>query len=386
MTTNTIQIKFNLLSGRSYLCTVKKDTIIKNYLNSYTFKTITRDLGCELDFDLSSNIQDKKEYSFNELKVDLNKTFDDYINESEIIDNIVNFTLIIKKQVINRYVNGIICATLKDNSVEIINYDIIENPYGQNFLDLCKEDVVELYSSYYEYVILKKDGKVYSSSTIGIENIVSNIKKIISHQTAFAALTEEGTIHIWGMGEYKSLGTGYINVYNSMMAFVGLKKDGTACVWGNPDYGGDSKSISLTNIISIVSTSKAFAALKKDSTVIAWGETSHGGDCSVLTKNYNIVQLFATNYAFAALKNDGTVETWGYKVRGGYIPININEQLVGIKIIYANESAFAALRFDGTAIFWGECNISHLYNIIDIHIDIDKFIAIDNNYDEIDIF
>jgi len=391
--TDTIQIKFNLLSGRSYLCTIRKNTIIKHYLNGYVFKSITSDLGSEIEFDLILNISstmeskslNQKEYSYSELKVNLNKTFQDYVNKLSLnIDDILNFTLIIKKRDIVKYVNGIVRATLKDNSVEIINYDIIQDPHARNFINICKEDVVELHSTLYEFAIIKEDGKVYSSRTLGIEDIIcENVKKIITHNSSFAALTEKGKVHIWGLGEYKSLGYDYVNIYGSTMAFVGLKKDGTACAWGHPNYGGDNGSPSLTNIISIISSEKAFAALKKDGSVIAWGDTPYGGDCSSLKKNYNIDRLFATNYAFAALKNDGTVEAWGNKTRGGRIPNNLINELVGVKMIYANDHAFAALRYDGVVIFWGKCSISKLNNIIDIHANQNHFAAID--YDNLEI-
>ena len=53
--------------------------------------------------------------------------------------------------------------------------------------------------------------------------------------------------------------------------------------WGDPDWGGDSSSVSslLSSGVSVIySTDGAFAALKTDGSVVTWGQIDDGGDSS----------------------------------------------------------------------------------------------------------
>ena len=123
----------------------------------------------------------------------------------------------------------------------------------------------------------------------------SNVKTIFSNDKVFAALKNDGTVVTWGN-----------NDYDVRLLAVG----------GDPEYGGDSSEVDLSNVKTVFSTESAFAALKNDGTVVTWGVSYSGGDSSDVEIS-NVKTVFSTDKAFAALKNDGTVVTWGDSSRGG---------------------------------------------------------------------
>ena len=70
---------------------------------------------------------------------------------------------------------------------------------------------------------------------------------------------------------------------NDWSTYAALKDDGSVVTWGDPDYGGDSSSVSnelSSGVKEIHVGSGAFAALKEDGSVVTWGDPDNVGDSS----------------------------------------------------------------------------------------------------------
>ena len=64
--------------------------------------------------------------------------------------------------------------------------------------------------------------------------------------------------------------------------------------------GGDSSSVTLSDVREIYSTCCAFAALLADGSVVTWGDSNFGGDSSGVTLS-DVREIYSTSAAFAAL-------------------------------------------------------------------------------------
>ena len=113
-------------------------------------------------------------------------------------------------------------------------------------------------------------------------------------------------------------------------AFAVLTKEGEVLVWGNKFYGGDPsediKEQFKEDIDMIFSTYGAFAALTKKGKVIVWGHKNYDGNPSEEIKKQliNIKTIVSTNIgAFAALNNQGKAIVWGHESWGGNAPAEI---------------------------------------------------------------
>ena len=203
----------------------------------------------------------------------------------------------------------------------------------------------------------------------GVNTQLNNIRTISATRSAFAAINEEGKIITWGVAEEGGASADYIQYWNdnkgnftdlissntafaavsddiilswgeypasdiahatpsfanldstrfvqsNKEAFIAVNRDGTGFTWGNQTGGGNSDSVTLTDIDAVFTTDYAFAVLKTDGTVITWGDDEYGADSSGVTLT-NVISITSTLRAFAALKSDGSVETWGDPYFGG---------------------------------------------------------------------
>lgn len=154
----------------------------------------------------------------------------------------------------------------------------------------------------------------------------SNVYSIATSRTAVALLTTGGEVYTFGF-YYSSNNvkillstppglTNVKRVYTTDSAFAALTHSGEVVVWGNPFSGGSSindnfmsssssyrdgyqgKENSLKNVIDIVPSVNAFLAIKSDNTVSVWGNTLMGGSL-VQNSGNNKTYLSDTNkYAF----------------------------------------------------------------------------------------
>ena len=74
----------------------------------------------------------------------------------------------------------------------------------------------------------------------------------------------------------------------------------------------------MSNVYNVYPCSYSFAVLKNDGSVVTWGEPEYGGDSSsvssLLTKVKNIIPNKEEHF-FTALKSDGTSVSWGLKIQ-----------------------------------------------------------------------
>jgi len=156
--------------------------------------------------------------------------------------------------------------------------------------------------------------------------------------------------------------------YNRGDAYAALTTTGDVVTWGDQNYGGDSSTVDLTNIIAIYNTDGAFAAIKNVDgvkSVVTWGHSDFGGNSSsvALDLSSNVVSVYSTPGAFAALKTGGAVVTWGDPTRGGIkmvfdiqtnMDIDVTNDLnADVVTIYSNQGGFAALKSTGSVVIWG---------------------------------
>ena len=91
-------------------------------------------------------------------------------------------------------------------------------------------------------------------------------------------------------------------IYSNISAFAALRNDGSVFTWGSSERGGDSSNVSRSlssDVVEIIPNKVSFAALKSDGSVVTWGESFWGGDSSNVSELLNHIQSFSdisTNY------------------------------------------------------------------------------------------
>ncbi|WP_413360828.1 Ig-like domain-containing protein [Prochlorococcus sp. MIT 1201] len=259
--------------------------------------------------------------------------------------------------------------------------------------------VNQIFSNSFAFAAVKDDGSVVSwgdssrggdSSSVDVE-LSSGVNQIFSTREAFAALKDDGSVVTWGLSGYggdsssvadelssraaerRPGSSGASQIFSTESAFAALTDDGSVVSWGDSSRGGDGFSLTRelsSGVNEIFSNNYAFAALKDDGSVVTWGDSRSGGDSSSVSVaedlSSGVNQIFSTSGAFAALKDDGSVVTWGDSHSGGDssmwrslggLPysVSVAEDLSsGVNQIFSNDSAFAAVKDDGSVVTWGE--------------------------------
>ena len=223
----------------------------------------------------------------------------------------------------------------------------------------------------------------YNFEDLDSSLLSGGVSKIVASKNSFAALKDDGSVVTWGFDKsggrkaiYRDhartrivdislfLESGVTDIFSNNYAFAALKDDGSLVVWGNGNYGGDATWLeselgglgSTSRVSAVFSTRMAFAALRADGRVITWGKSSsEAGDSSSVSGELagGISTMVASNTAFAALNSSGGLVTWGYHDSHGDIYLHDNPVTSGVSRIFANFSAFAALKTDGSVVSWG---------------------------------
>jgi alpha-tubulin suppressor-like RCC1 family protein len=221
------------------------------------------------------------------------------------------------------------------------------------------------------------------------------------------ALTSAGEVWAWGDNRQLQLGfPGNTSVNFKPVKVVGLtavtsiaagnftsyalRADGTVWVWGIGDFGElglgattdqvvPTKLTTLSNIIAIASGPYHVLALRADGTLWAWGSNGVGelGTGGIPNSTFapvqvtglrGVVSMSAGADHSAAVRSDGTVWTWGNNSLGqlGNNTLNrsaIPTQVIGledVQSVAAGASGTVALKIDGTVWTWGNNRFGQL--------------------------
>lgn len=243
-------------------------------------------------------------------------------------------------------------------------------------------------------------GDLNNGGTLGVPPIQhDNIKKVYSNNGAFAALTNNGNVIVWGnpnSGGFSPFINGIglvhdntdatdllsnvVEIYHTSTSFAALKSDGTIFAWGNINtdldhYIKDGQN-KLSNVKNIYATSDSYAALLNDGTVFVWGDNTTDYIYDGINKLSNVNKIYCTDGAFAAKLNNGKVFIWGDSNFGGSYIFNDNTKkgyvyennnttlLTNVVKIFSTEQAFAALLNNGRIFVWGHPNFggSNVYD------------------------
>ncbi|CAK9082786.1 Zinc-metallopeptidase, partial [Durusdinium trenchii] len=228
--------------------------------------------------------------------------------------------------------------------------------------------VQQISSTFEAFAALRSDGQVICWGDPffggnGTERL-ENVQSVEGSQTAFAAVRKDGTVTAWGFGSsYAETSTvspeqlcHVQSVKATSVAFAALHRNGAVETWGDPEGGGDSSGVELTNIQLIQSTSWAFAALRSDGTVVTWGSANLGGVVSeqVQAQLVDVEGIESNGWAFVALRSDGSLVCWGDAESGGMVEeVWAQRELVDVVEVKGTERAFTAVRADGSVVSWG---------------------------------
>lgn len=228
-----------------------------------------------------------------------------------------------------------------------------------------------------------------NGGTLGVPPVThDNIKKVYSNNGAFAALTNNGNVIVWGnpnSGGFSpfidgiglvhdnnnNLLSNVIEIYHTDESFAALKSDGTIFSWGAINMNNHYVLVDqnkLSNVKNIYATSDSYAALLNDGTVFVWGGDTTYYIYDGINKLSNVNKIYCTDKAFAAKLNNGRVFVWGDKQYGGSYIYNDNTKkgyvyendnttlLTNVIKIFSTDQAFAALKYDGSIFVWGHPN------------------------------
>lgn len=137
-------------------------------------------------------------------------------------------------------------------------------------------------------------------------------------QFAFAAKRTDRTLITWG-GPQSGSDSHSVRAVREFLidvdavcstsgAFAVMTHDGKVIVWGHSDYGGDATEVwaQLVSVATIYATERAFAARRANGSLVAWGEVNYGGDTSAVDAHlYCRSQFFYSNRGNVASLNAG---------------------------------------------------------------------------------
>ncbi len=252
-----------------------------------------------------------------------------------------------------------------------------------------------------DMLVLTKDGELYVYS-YNVTKILDNVASVLKGNSTYGAITEDGSLYMWGSNSYGQVGNGTViqqtdpvKVLDDVVSVTinsttgAITKDGSLYMWGLNDHGQVGSGTTgkqltpvkiLDNMKSVVvayadgSQNGYTAAISEDDSLYMWGNNFHGqigNDTyadqllpvkilddveSVKIVNDNINNGCA--YVGAILKNDD-LYMWGGNFCGqlgnGTNKSNIIPKLVlkNVKSIYTYYSLVGAILTDGSLYIWG---------------------------------
>ncbi len=209
-----------------------------------------------------------------------------------------------------------------------------------------------------------------------------------------AAITESGSLYMWGDNSEGQLGTGDTNNSNIPVKVMddiiyvalgtrfsgAIKKDGSLYMWGTNYMGqlGNGTTVSslvpikvLENVTAISLGSTHAGALTKDGNLYMWGNNNMGQLGNGTTETYyapikimeDVIQISMNSFCSGAVKSDGSLYVWGDNFSGQLTNLGgsggMTPHITPIKImddissVSHGEDHSGAITLDGTLYTWG---------------------------------
>ncbi|MBR5579183.1 MAG: ABC transporter permease subunit [Lachnospiraceae bacterium] len=141
----------------------------------------------------------------------------------------------------------------------------------------------------YSYIVLLKDGSV----------VYGGLQK-----NAFSAVPE-------------TVASGIVDISATGSTVAAVSEDGTITVWGNVINGENEVPAMESKPVKLYGGLNHYTALMENGDVVTWGNNTHNvTDVPASVQNAEIVDIFSGFYQNYALTAQGDVETWGLK---GYL-------------------------------------------------------------------
>ena len=254
--------------------------------------------------------------------------------------------------------------------LNLINKEVVANNYTYSSMDenvakVSSNGIVTSQGEGSTFIkIHNQENNVTASVYVNVNKQNSDIK-VVSGESHFAALKQDGKIYTWGYNSYGQLATGDTN---DRVEPTEAKETITL-------ENGNKQTQEISNVKDIEAASYNTIALKNDGTVWSTGYNNYGqlGN-GTTTDNYtfepvklnenreylhNIVDITVGESTVYALAEDGSVWAWGYNNYGQLGIANTNNQLYPTKIktvsnivqIEAGKAYLTMLAADGTV--WG---------------------------------
>lgn len=272
---------------------------------------------------------------------------------------------------------GLAFAALKDDGIASWGWGIgsaegLNTFEGNNF--------TQIYSNSRTFAAMDDDGKITTwggafNHGNGDGPADGGYIAIASSNAGFTAIKADGTTIFWGSdfvhgGKFVRPLEKYehnVEIFANDNAFAALSSEGQISIWGSSLSGGSwllansedslgfhSDPSTKKGFQSIAATENAFAALNHDGSILSWGNCSDT-NCKGLEPTQGVfTKIYSNAKAFAALDKDGFIKSWGDEDCGGAsfgVPAD-----GGYISIYSGKCNFVAFKADGTQKTWGKVN------------------------------
>lgn len=219
-----------------------------------------------------------------------------------------------------------------------------------------------------------------------ITSVLTNVKKVVSTYTGFAALDYNGKVYIWGnyflnnidislnsgVKDIQSLNNGFLAIFEDS---VKPYSSSSSSYYGR-NFNNIANDVSKNCIMQNSLYSLSFLR-KSDNKVFVCGHDQGGnlgnstyfkGDKKDVVGNHqlnNVRELYSNQGGFAVIKTDGSVQSWGYDTSTQHSNINTTYggNLDGhVKKLFTNGYCWCALKEDETIVTWTNDQITNSSN------------------------
>ena len=225
----------------------------------------------------------------------------------------------------------------------------------------------------------------HSSFSVSVENVPISMGSYHS-----AAITEDGSLYMWGGNSCGQLGNGTkdnslvpVKIMDKVKTVslgelhsAAITEDGSLYMWGLNEDGrlGNGTTENSSVPVKIMGNVKAVslgwylsAAITEDGSLYMWGRNAYGQlgngtteDSSVPVKIMDNVKAVSLGYYHsAAITEDGSLYMWGYNGQGrlgngttedSSVPVKIMDKVKAVSLGYWHS---AAITEDGSLYMWG---------------------------------